>query len=117
MYTRYKESNIKEGGKMDSVFALFDFMKESTWIETLMYTFGYQDFNPSNPDYHMLGEILFELHESSWSDQLHLYQPDIEEVGLKFLTVFDMRNIYLEQIIVNNSSLDSDVAHKIALRV
>jgi hypothetical protein len=85
-------------GGMDSVFELFDFMKESTWIETLMYTYGYQDFNPINPDYKMLGDILFELHESTWSDQLHLYKPDIEDVGLKFLTVLDMRNIYLDKI-------------------
>jgi hypothetical protein len=102
---------------MDSVFALFDFLKESTWIETLMYTYGYQDFNPNKPDYHMLGDILFDLHESTWSDQLYLYRTDIEEVGLKFLTVLDMRNIYLEKLIVDNSNLTSDVAHRIALSV
>ena len=102
---------------MDSVFELFDFMKESTWIETLMYTYGYQDFNPSNPDYKMLGDILFELHESTWSDQLNLYKPDIEDAGLKFLTVLDMRNIYLEQLIVNNTRMNIDIARKIVCSV
>jgi hypothetical protein len=102
---------------MDSVFALFNYLKESTWIESLMYTYGYQDFNPSEPEYHMLGGILLELHESTWSDDLHLYKPDIEDEGLKFLTVFEMRNIYLEQLIVDNTKLTSDVAHRIALSV
>jgi len=102
---------------MDSVFALFDFMKESTWIETLMYTYGYPDFNPSKPEHDMLGNVLIELHESTWSDQLYLYRPDIEHAGLKFLTVLEMRNIYLEQLIVNNTNINVDVARKIVLSV
>ena len=82
-----------------------------------MDTYGYDQFNPSEPDYHMLGDILIDLHESTWSDDLHLYKPDIEDEGLKFLTVFEMRNIYLEQLIVDNSKLTSDVARKIVLSV
>jgi hypothetical protein len=99
---------------MDSVFAIFDFMQESTWIESL-YTYGYQGFNPRSPDYNMLGDILFDLHESTWSEQLHIYKPDIEDAGLKFLTILDMKNIYLEQLIVDNTILGHDVARKIAL--
>lgn len=113
-----RASNLGEHSEqMDSVFAIFEYLKESTWIETLMYTYGYQEFNPRNPGYNMLGDILIELYESTWSDQLHIYRTDIEDEGLKFLTVLEMRNIYLEKLIVDNSILNSDVARKIVLNV
>ncbi len=57
------------------------------------------------------------MDESTWSDQLYNYKTNIEDEGLKFLTVFEMRNIYLEQLIVDNTKLTSDVAHRIALSV
>ena len=89
---------------MDRVYTIFYTMRESTWIQNL-----YRFRGESNG----LGEaclamtevyehdrkhipiILTELYESSWSDELELYKPDlIDDLGY-YLTVKEMRNIYL----------------------
>ena len=86
-------------------------MRESSWIETLRYTYGYEDYENN------LGLVLLEMHESSWSDDLHLYRGNIEEEGLQFLTVLEMRNIYLSELLIDCTKLDSDIVSRIVSSV
>lgn len=72
------------------VYAIFELLKESTWIESLD-VYGYTTFHKD-----LVPELVATLPESTWAENLPYYKPDIENEGLKFLTVPEMKKI-LEQ--------------------
>ena len=82
---------------MENVLAVFEYMKESTWIQSLE-KYGY----PLPMQYEVpakLPEILLDLYESTWAEDLYMYKRDIEEgLGIKFMTVKEMRNVYLTDL-------------------
>ena len=96
---------------MDTIRNIFLFMNESTWMDSLMYTYGYNDFNRWNPSPESIQEVIFDLYESTWSEDLLLYQPDIEEAGLPFMTIRQMRNVYIETFL--NKLTEPDITRKI----
>ncbi len=100
---------------MEYVRSIFLFMRESSWIDTLMDDFGYTTYNRTNPDETMLDEILVKFRHSSWGHQLEDYKRDIEEVaGIEFRTVNEMRKMRLVEVLTENYTLNFDVADKIA---
>ena len=96
---------------MDTIRNIFLFMNESTWMDSLMYTYGYNDVNRWNPSPESIQEVIFDLYESTWSEDLLLYQPDIEEAGLPFMTIREMRNVYIETFL--NKLTEPDITRKI----
>jgi hypothetical protein len=101
---------------MESVYAIFEFLNESTWIDFLP-DYGFHDFNRRNPrsDPEMLHTILTELYESSWADMLDVYQRDIEEdLGIPFMSVKDMRNVYIRNVLLKIDGVGFDIADTIA---
>ena len=102
---------------MESVYAIFEFLKESSWIDSLQDNFGYTQFNRTNPrsDPEMLHTILTEMHESSWADNLEDFRRDIEEdLGIAFMSVKEMRNVYLRNALLQVDGVGYDIAERIA---
>jgi hypothetical protein len=90
---------------MENVRAVFEYLKESTWVQSLE--------EPVK-----LPEILLELYESTWADELYHYKRDIEEdLGIRFMTVKDMRNAYLTELLLKIDGVGYDIADKIASMV
>ena len=94
---------------MDQVIRLFEFMRDSNWIQDL-YTY---DMSVDPSDSESIGKVLLELSSSNWSDDLYTYEPDITEAGIKFMSIRDMRNLYLSNLLTK-VGLDSDTSLKIA---
>jgi hypothetical protein len=92
---------------MEYTRSVFLFMRESSWIDTLMDDFGYTTYNRTNPDQEMLDRILVDLCDSSWAHQLEDYRRDIEEVaGLEFRTVNEMRKMRLIDVLMESTNFD-----------
>lgn len=98
--------SYKDETSMETIRKIFLFMNESTWMDSLMYTYGYSDFNRWNPSRESIEEVLFDLHESTWADDLWVYKTDIEEAGLPFMSVRDMRNACVEEFLTKVAEPD-----------
>ena len=102
---------------MESVYSIFEYLNESTWIDLLQDDYGFPQYNRRNPrsDPETLHKILTELHESSWADSLEVYQRDIEEdLGIAFMSVKEMRNVYLRNALLKIDGVGFDIADTIA---
>lgn len=94
---------------MDRVYAIFYAMRESTWVQNLYSYRGDDEVGKAclamtevyEHDRKHIPIILTNLYESSWSDELELYKPDlIGELGY-YLTIKEMRNIYITSLLQN----------------
>ena len=94
---------------MDRVYSIFYAMRESTWMQNL-YAYRGEDkcgdaclamTEVYDHDRKHIPIILTELYESSWAYELELHKPDLmDELGY-FLTVKEMRNIYITSLLQN----------------
>lgn len=97
---------------MDSVYAIFDLFHESTWIQNL-YKYGYVEMTQVYDRKH-IPAIIMELYESSWSDELEFLRPDVEHAGLTFMTIDEMRHVYIAEVLnVLQDVVCDDVAKQI----
>lgn len=69
------------------VYAIFERLKESTWIESLD-KYGYPQVTVDQ-----IPEIVSTLSESTWAEKLDIYKPDIVADGLQFISVPEMKRI------------------------
>jgi hypothetical protein len=102
---------------MESVYAVFEYLNESSWIDFLQDDYGFPQYNRKSPrsDPDTLHTILTELHGSSWADSLEDYRRDIEEdLGIKFMSVKEMRNVYLRNELLKIDGVGYDIAERIA---
>ena len=76
-------------------------------MDTLVYTYGYSDFDRENPSIESIQEVVFDLDESTWADDLLMYRED----GIPFMTVPEMRNVFIEDILCKVTQ--PDIAKKI----
>lgn len=88
---------------MDRVYSIFEYMSESSWRHDI-----YEYFET---EYVSIPVILTELYESSWSEDLEHYKSDIlSDLGY-YLSVKEMRDIYLTSLL--QKVLPNDLAHYI----
>jgi hypothetical protein len=102
---------------MESVYAVFEYLNESSWIDFLQDDYGFPQYRRKNPrsDPATLYTILTELHGSSWADSLEDYRRDIEEdLGIKFMSVNEMRNVYIRNELLKIDCVGYDIAERIA---
>ena len=103
--------------KMESVYAVFEYLCESSWIDILQDDMGFPQYNRRNPrrDPETLHTILTKLTDSSWAHCLEDYRRDIEEdLGIAFMTVKDMRNVYIRNALLHVDGVGYDIAERIA---
>jgi len=74
---------------MENVNAIFEFLKQSSWIEGLD-VYGYNEVTPA-----LIPNIIEELSESSWAESLACFKADIEAAGLVYCTVPEMKQIVM----------------------
>jgi len=94
---------------MYRVYAIFYEMRESTWMSNLYKFRGEDNYGDAclalstvyDHDRNNIPIILTELYESSWSEELENYKPDIIEWLGYYLTVKEMRNIYITSLLQN----------------
>ena len=102
---------------MESVYAIFEYLCESSWIDILQDDMGFPQYKRRTPrtDPETMHTILTEMHSSSWAHGLEDYHRDIEEdLGIAFMTVKDMRNVYLRNVLLKVDGVGYDIAERIA---
>ena len=78
---------------MQHVYAIFELLKESTWIESID-RYGYDTFSMD-----MIPMLISELFDSTWADNLEVYRRDIVEKGcLIYLSVPEMKQIFEKEV-------------------
>lgn len=105
---------------MDTVYSIFEYLHESTFVEKLVYDCGFPDYDPKNPrkNPEMMHTILIELYDTEWADTLLYYQADItDDLGVTFMTVKEMRDVYLTNALLKIDGVCYDVAERIARMV
>jgi hypothetical protein len=76
---------------MEDIYAIFDLLKESSWIESLD-SYGYKYSKDLIPT------LVTELDESTWAEQLEHLKPDITNAGMKYLSIPEMKAIVQAQM-------------------
>lgn len=74
---------------MDDVYAIFDFLVESTWISCDLQNIYVMYERKNIPEY------ITTFEGSTWAEQLYNYKEDILAEGLIFISVPEMKEIYL----------------------
>ena len=87
------------GNNMQQVYDIFIFLENSGWND--LYAYGYKNGYTLK----LIPELLINLYDSSWAQSLENFKKDIIDAKLKYLTVVEMRNIYLDTkfSMVNNT--------------
>lgn len=76
----------------DQISTVFQFMKDSTWIQRLD-VFGYPVYSTD-----IIPTLIMTLDESSWAEELLHYRKDFEDKNIPFYSVPEMKKIYLLSI-------------------
>lgn len=86
---------------MKPIYAIFDFLKESSMMESLpSYDFpSFFDSERGTYSVDLIPRIITELDTSSFADQMWLYERDIvEDGGMEFMSIPQMKEVYTTAI-------------------
>ena len=82
--------SLCNGNNMQQVYDIFIFLEKSGWND--LYAYGYKNGYTLK----LIPELLINLYDSSWAQSLENFKQDIINAKLKYLSVVEMRNIYLD---------------------